>query len=114
LAEVNTGIRNLGCCSNGSNSHWSYPALYICEQLGCDKGQEGMSFYPALQQNHLRSGRCQTNGWKEKRIFSLMNVSVKENPFLERDFSGTMQNSAYDLQSCARDATIYKTLQKIS
>ncbi len=31
-----------------------------------------------------------------------MNVSVKENSFLERDFSGTMQNSAYDLQSCAR------------
>ena len=61
-----------------------------------------MSFYPALQQNHLRSGRCQTNGWKVRRIFSLMNVSVKENPFLERDFSGTMQNSAYDLQSCAR------------
>jgi len=31
-----------------------------------------------------------------------MNVSVKQNPFLERDFGGTMQNSAYDLQSCAR------------
>ena len=41
-----------------------------------------------------------------------MSVSVKENPFLARDFSGTLQNSAYDLQSCAR-ATIYKTLQKI-
>ncbi len=31
-----------------------------------------------------------------------MNVSVKQNPFLERHFGGTMQNSAYDLQSCAR------------
>jgi len=31
-----------------------------------------------------------------------MNVSVKQNPYLERDFGGTMQNSAYGLQSCAR------------
>jgi len=31
-----------------------------------------------------------------------MNVSVKQNPFLERDFGGTLQNSAYGLQSCAQ------------
>jgi hypothetical protein len=31
-----------------------------------------------------------------------MNVSVKQNPFLERDFGGTLQNSANDLQSYAR------------
>jgi hypothetical protein len=86
--------------------------VYICEQLGCDKGQERMSFYPALQQNHPHSGRCQTNGWKARRMFSLMNVGVKQNPFLERDFGGTLQNSANDLQ-VMRDATIYKTLQII-
>ena len=31
-----------------------------------------------------------------------MNVSVKQNPCPERDLGGTLQNSAYDLQSCAR------------
>jgi hypothetical protein len=73
-----------------------------------------MSFYPAMQQNHLRSGRCQTNGWKEKRIFSLMNVSVKENPFLVRDFSGTRCKTLRTICKVVRDATIYKTLQKLS
>jgi hypothetical protein len=34
--------------------HWSYPALYICEQLGCDKGQEQMSFYPAREMSNQR------------------------------------------------------------
>jgi len=36
--------------------------------------------------------------------------SVKQNPFLERDFIGTLQNSANDLQSYAR----YDDLQNIT
>jgi hypothetical protein len=39
-----------------------------------------------------------TNSWKSEGIFSLMTARVKENPFRERDFKGTVQNYAYDLQ----------------
>jgi hypothetical protein len=39
-----------------------------------------------------------TNSWKSEGIFSLRTATVKENPLLERDFKGTVQNSAYDLQ----------------
>jgi hypothetical protein len=59
----------------------------------------GTSAAKPSPENH---GDVKTNGWKATRIFSLMHVSVKQIPFLERDFSGAVQNSANDLQSCAR------------
>src|SRR4029077_6613336 len=68
------------------------------------------------QQNRLQSlrRRQKANGWKSKRIFSLMNSTVKQNPSPEQNFSGIVQNSAYDLQKlCTTNAsTLHDSFQK--